>query len=336
MLISIIIPVYNFEKHIAQCLNSILKQNINPNNFELIIINDNSKDGSLKKIKNFKKEFNNFTILNNKNNLGPGLSRNKGIFAAKGKYIMFIDGDDFLPKNSLKNIQKCLINKNYDFIGYNFNKILSKTNIFKNYRKDFSFIAKNLNVRIKNFLNGEIDGSVIFTVIKKNLILKKRIFFYSGLHEDILFIFKVYFYSKKFTFIYKPLYLKKNRQGSIVNILSKQRIYDLFKQSLYIKKFLVKKGIKFKKINKFYIRGLVGNMGWALVQTLAIKSLAKRKSLYIFIYKIMNKMLKNEKTPNNSKKDKIVNLFLNTPKTQKNNRDLFKIYEKEVIKLIQL
>ena len=91
--------------------------------FELIIINDNSKDGSLKKIKNFKKEFNNFTILNNKNNLGPGLSRNKGIFAAKGKYIMFIDGDDFLPKNSLKNIQKCLINKNYDFIGYNFKKL---------------------------------------------------------------------------------------------------------------------------------------------------------------------------------------------------------------------
>jgi len=50
----------------------------------------------------------------------------------------------------------------------------------------------------------------------------------------------------------------------------------------------------------------------------------------------MNKMLKNEKTPNNSKKDKIVNLFLNTPKTQKNNSDLFKIYEKDVIILIQL
>jgi poly(ribitol-phosphate) beta-N-acetylglucosaminyltransferase len=336
MLISIIIPVYNLEKHITQCLISILKQNINSNNFEIIIINDNSKDRSLKKIKSFKKKFNNFTILNNKNNLGPGLTRNKGISVAKGKYIMFIDGDDFLPKNSLENIQNFLTKKNYDFLGYNFNKILPKKKILKNYRKDFSFITKNFNSRIKNFLNGEIDGSVIFSVIKKSLILKKKIYFYPGLHEDILFIFKIYFYSKKFDFIYKPLYLKKNRKGSIVNILSKQRIYDLFKQSDYIKKFLIKKKINFKKINKFYIRGLVGNIGGILAETLEIKSFTKRKDIYIYVYKIMSKMLKNERIPHHSKKDKIVNLFLNTPKTEKKNKDLFKIYEKEVIKLIKL
>jgi hypothetical protein len=249
---------------------------------------------------------------------------------------MFVDGDDFLPENSLKNIQNFLIKKNYDFIGYNFNKILSKKKILKNYRKDFKFISQNHNIRIKNFLNGEIDGSVIFSVIKRELIMKNKITFYSGLHEDIFFIFKVYFYSKQFAFIYKPLYLKKNRQGSIVNILNKQRVYDLFKQSSHIKKFLISKRIKFKKINKFYIKGLVGNMGGILTEILLLKSLEKRKIMYIYIFKITMKMLKNEKMPNKSKKDKIVNLFLNTLKTQKNNKDLFKIYEKKVIKLIQL
>ena len=87
----------------------------------------------------------------------------------------------------------------------------------------------------------------------------------------------------------------------------------------------------YEKPSNFY---MIGSMG--LSSSIGLGVALKNPKKTIFIYKIMNKMLKNEKIPNNSKKDKIVNLFLNTLKTQKNNRDLFKIYEKEVIKLIQL
>lgn len=334
MLISIIIPAYNLEKHISQCLISIKNQTINSRRFEVIIINDNSQDRTLRIITKYKDKFNNFSIINNKNNIGPGLSRNKGISIAKGKYIMFLDGDDTLSKNSLRVIDKYLKKKNYDFVGYNFNKILSKRKILKNYRKDFKFIKKNINIRIKNFLNGEIDGSVIFTIIKKDLIRKNKIHFYSGLHEDIFFIFKIYYYSRNFTLINKSLYFKKNRKDSIVNTLDEKRIKDLFKQSLLIKNFLIKKKIKFKKINKFFIRGLVGNMGAILMENLSLKNLAKRAKIYRLIYKLMNKTLINEQRPNKSKKDKIVNLFLNILKSKNNNIGIFKIYEKKAIKLI--
>mgnify|MGYP000482318629 CR=1 FL=1 len=173
MIISIVIPVFNLERYITKCLESIETQNFSQDKYEVIIVNDNSKDKSLKKIKKFKNKFKNLLVINNKKNLGPGPSRNKGILFSKGKYLMFIDGDDFLNKNTLKTVEKYLNNKKYDFIGYNFNRIFSGRKIMRNCRKDFYFIKKNFDKRIKNFLNGEIDGSVIFTIIKKSLILKR-------------------------------------------------------------------------------------------------------------------------------------------------------------------
>ena len=80
MVISIIIPVFNLEGYISKCLKSIKRQNFSQKKFEVIIINDNSKDKSLKIIKKFNNQFKNFSIINNKNNIGPGPSRNRGIF----------------------------------------------------------------------------------------------------------------------------------------------------------------------------------------------------------------------------------------------------------------
>lgn len=97
---SIIVPVYNAEKYLDKCLNSI-KQQTEPN-FEAIIINDGSKDKSENIINQYLKD-SRFKLISQENH-GIGYSRNKGIKASKGKYLVFIDSDDYIEKNFLENM----------------------------------------------------------------------------------------------------------------------------------------------------------------------------------------------------------------------------------------
>ena len=96
---SIIVPIYNSEKTIKKCLNSIKIQKIN--NFELIIIDDKSSDKSFQIVNKFKKKIKFLKILKNKKNYGVSVSRNRGLKNSSGKYIIFLDSDDVLLKKSL-------------------------------------------------------------------------------------------------------------------------------------------------------------------------------------------------------------------------------------------
>ena len=87
-LFSIIIPVFNSEKFISSTLESVLKQNFA--NIEVILINDNSTDNTLKICKNYKKKYKNIKLINKSVNLGVGSSRNEGIKNALGKYLIFV------------------------------------------------------------------------------------------------------------------------------------------------------------------------------------------------------------------------------------------------------
>ena len=135
-LLSIIIPLYNCEKFIAKCLLSVLNQNFS--NYEIIIINDCSKDHSLKICKKYKKKYPKIKIINQKTNKGVSSSRNLGIKSSIGEYIIFIDSDDYLEKFSLCKLSKFIEkNKNADTIvtphnansdGKIFNKKITKIN----------------------------------------------------------------------------------------------------------------------------------------------------------------------------------------------------------------
>ena len=91
MKLSIIIPVYNVEKYLPKCLDSILNQSFK--DFEIICINDGSSDNSLKILEEYKDKR---IIIINKENAGSGVARNAGLEIAKGEYIFFVDGDDWL------------------------------------------------------------------------------------------------------------------------------------------------------------------------------------------------------------------------------------------------
>lgn len=96
--LSIIIPVYNVEKYISLCLESILKQSFK--DYEIVCVNDGSSDNSLSVLQNFKQKDNRITIID-KQNEGSGIARNTALAIAKGEYVYFIDGDDWLEDNAL-------------------------------------------------------------------------------------------------------------------------------------------------------------------------------------------------------------------------------------------
>ena len=126
--ISIIIPIYNGEKFIKKCLDSILA-NYNKN-YEVIIINDGSTDGTREILNNYKEE--NIKIINNNNN-GVSFSRNLGIKLATGKYIMFVDIDDYLSSNWYEIIKEEIQKSDIEVGIFSKNDISCEKNIIIDY-----------------------------------------------------------------------------------------------------------------------------------------------------------------------------------------------------------
>lgn len=110
-LLTIIIPVYNQEELVKKCLDSIPKKK----DIEIICINDASQDNSLEILKTYK----DITVLNNEFNEGPGYSRNLGLDAANGKYIMFLDSDDYMHTEAYAEMEELMLSDLYDMIFYN-------------------------------------------------------------------------------------------------------------------------------------------------------------------------------------------------------------------------
>ena len=119
ILLSVIIPVYNVEKYLKKCLDSVLNQEFK--NFEIICIDDCSTDSSLKILKEYAKSNERIKVLQNNTNLGLGLTRNIGLNAAMGKYIHFLDSDDFLNKDAYNIVNKAILEfKSIDVLVFSY------------------------------------------------------------------------------------------------------------------------------------------------------------------------------------------------------------------------
>ena len=198
---SIIIPVYNSEKYLEVCLNSILKQSFS--DYEILIINDSSKDRSKNICNGFKRTSSKIKIIENKKNLGVSLSRNKGMKNSSGKYIIFLDSDDILVPGSLKKLHRYILLTKTNIIVLKHNEL--KNNYKNSIKRDSEvkgFFKKKNSIKkiqplnlVKNF---KLFNPLCYNFsINKNFIFKNKIFFEDiRIHEDHLFISKL-FYSKE-------------------------------------------------------------------------------------------------------------------------------------------
>jgi len=209
VLFSIIIPVYNSDKYLVQCIQSVLNQKLN--NLEIILIEDCSTDNSTKICNSFAKKYNNIKLLINNQRQGVSSSRNYGIKKAIGEYIIFLDSDDYLLTNSLYNLKKLIDEKRRaDLILVNFYVVNNGIN-FINSRKIFN---KNI-IHCKNTdeIISVINLNYAFNecwcyIFKRDFIIKNKLYFIPKINfaEDQEFVAKALCLCKRFSFFNKSYY----------------------------------------------------------------------------------------------------------------------------------
>lgn len=212
--LSIIIALYNTEKYIKKCIESIYENNsLNRNDFEVIVINDGSYDNSPKIVEELQSKYANLILLNKKNG-GQSSARNQGFKIAKGKYIFCLDSDDFIDASELaKAIIFCEQNE-LDLLPINLRK----------YDEDFKAlpIAKDNYASINKIISGGeflnqyvIYGSMCRYIYKRSIIEKNNLYLTEGIyHEDEEFVIKYVTYSKKISYKNHSVYHQIVRNNS--------------------------------------------------------------------------------------------------------------------------
>jgi glycosyltransferase involved in cell wall biosynthesis len=257
---SVIIPVFNSEKYLSDCLKSVLNQN--HTNYEIIIINDNSTDSSKKILNKFKKKYSKIRILNNKINLGVSASRNKGILKAKGNYIIFLDSDDLLLPNALQGICKKIRDNRSNII------ILSHKDIRNKVQKNITIknsekkgIFKKNKYTDEKPLNLVKDYSLFNPLcwnfaLNRNFLLKKKIFFENiRVHEDHIFVSRLFYTKEKAT---NSNLITHARRSTSLNSLGRSTGHSVCKSCLqniyYYMKDYKKNKFNSKELNFFKSR----------------------------------------------------------------------------------
>ena len=214
--VSVIVPIYNVEKYLEKCINSLLSQTLE--DIQIILVNDGSKDNSGNIAKEYEKNNNDRVIYVEKENGGLSDARNYGLKYATGDFIAFLDSDDYIEKNAYEEMYNKAIEENADYVECDFiwefpNKIrVDKQYPYKNKKEMLSFVR----VVAWNKL------------IKRQLIIDNNLEFPKGLrYEDIEFTYKLIPFINKFAYVDKPFIHYVQREGSIANVQN-ERTAEIF------------------------------------------------------------------------------------------------------------
>lgn len=260
--ISIVVPVYNTEQYLDECLQSILKQTI-IENIELICVNDGSSDNSLEILNLYKEKFPNMIIIDQKNSGAP-TARNNGLRVATGEYVYFIDSDDYIINDNCLNELYNVAKKAFLDI-LNFNHLILKNNSLK------KVSIKRENNKIytgKEYLSTSEKGNITnppWDKLLKRSYLKEINFSYTSgiIHDDAEALLRLFYNAKKVSFIDKFVYVYRIRANSITNsektekgIISTKKIletytyyYDL-ENDKGVKRFI--KSLIFNRLVSYY------------------------------------------------------------------------------------
>ncbi|WP_054834619.1 glycosyltransferase [Methanobrevibacter arboriphilus] len=250
--ISVIIPVYNAEKYLKQCLNSITKQTLR--DIEIICINDGSTDNSLKILREYAEKDERFKIINQKN-AGAGSARNVGLDNATGEYVSFIDADDWIKHKLYKKLYSIAEKENLDIIMFKM--------INYDHEKDKLYETNYYNL---SELKKWFDGSLFSEKITKNKIFNMSVSpggkFYKRsliesinarypegiIFEDTPFYMETYLNAKRCKIINEYLYFRRRSEKSVTTQFDKHYEDIIYMSNILIDLF--KKHDKYKSYKK--------------------------------------------------------------------------------------
>jgi len=222
--VSIIVPVYNVEKYLRKCLDSLVNQTLEK--IEIIIINDCSPDNSESIIKEYIKKDSRIVYIKQDFNQGQGMARNKGISIAKGSYVLFVDSDDYIAIDTCKTLYNVANKLDLDILEGDFYKVekekekLHKNHIFENPLNGGDF-----------FEYIDFTVGVIWNKLWKTSFLRNnKLTFVNGYYEDVLFISQSILYTNRiyrldYAFYY---YIVRDNSTMTIKISKKHMISQLF------------------------------------------------------------------------------------------------------------
>ncbi|OJX52813.1 MAG: hypothetical protein BGO88_13425 [Flavobacterium sp. 38-13] len=260
--LSIIIPVYNGEKHIEECIESLTKQTLS--DCEFIFVNDGSNDKSVELIQKHLIEDPRIILINQKNS-GVSVARNTGIESAKGEYIGFIDSDDFVTNDMFEVLYKEAVKKNADVVVSDYylgrdGKYVKKKTVFE---YGFLYDNESINKKIIPSLitNEDIVLPAVWNKIYRRKFLQDNNFFFLkkfSLEEDILFNIQVISHAKTLFFIDYCGYFYRETVGSASRKIAENSFFDRIIENYNIDiKSLTNITIPYEEVKKFQAVKLV-------------------------------------------------------------------------------
>jgi glycosyltransferase involved in cell wall biosynthesis len=301
-LVSVIIPVYNVEPYLSQCLDSVLNQTYN--NIEIIAVNDGSTDKCMDILKEYEINFANINVINQKNS-GLSVSRNNGMEKAKGKYIYFLDSDDYILPETIRNLVGLMEEKKLDLIrfsakpfgdGSDMKSIGNEYDLQQYFEKGKVYDKEEfqeINLRV-------FKSSACLYIVRRDLVMNNKLQFIPEIyHEDNLFTLELFLNAK--ASMYEPsfYYRRRYRSNSIMTSKNIEKLKKSFDSycivAMEMDKLLGKynnpvevKLIK-KRIRSIYYRLLHENIEerYKMSSLSKIKGISKRDKLYYtFRYKV--------------------------------------------------
>ena len=275
--ISIIVPVYNVEKYLEKCLNSILSQDYR--GYEVLLIDDGSTDNSPMICDDFSRKYNNIRVIH-KTNGGLSAARNIGIKEAKGEYVFFVDSDDSLYSNALSCLVEPLQNEIIDIVigcinlEYDDGSIVPEENVFNQRGLVDKIIA------IRRLFQGS-GYSACGKLFRKSLF--DKITFPEGkIDEDYATMYKVYYEANSIFYTNEYIYRYFKREGSITkstfNVKKLDFVYNA-REAYHFSKNLIKDKMATKNAFAYYcirINRIIGQ-----IENSKDKSLYKKEEKYL-------------------------------------------------------
>lgn len=198
MKFSIIVPVYNVESYLRKCMDSLVRQNLTLEEYEIIMINDGSTDKCSEILTEYKNKYANIILLEQKNR-GQSAARNRGLSVARGKYLVFVDSDDYLEENMLPSLYEKLERECLDVLAVKNDFVDNSGEKIKKIEKNFFESQQIISGEDYILQNGiSMMVTVWSYVYSRSFVLKHNLCFADGLyHEDCLWTVQWLPYAKR-------------------------------------------------------------------------------------------------------------------------------------------
>ena len=222
-LLSIIIPVYNVEQYVEQCINSCLNQDLNINDYEIIVVNDGSSDNSLSVVSKLASMNSNIVVFS-QSNKGLSSARNQGLKLAVGKYVWFVDSDDWIETNCLRKIVDKMESDNLEGLVHSGFRCYDG-----NIELGGEVTYANSVMSGQELLSSHtINCAAVKTIYRKDFLVSNNLRFFEGIyHEDHEFTPRAYYFIRRIEFINDHLYYNRVTPGSITQKPNPKKAFDL-------------------------------------------------------------------------------------------------------------